>query len=759
MKYFGKIVDPKDMVTKEYVDKFLPLSGGHVTGPVTFGDSITVDEATIGDLVVNGNASFTNNIQANKINGVTVGNNPKFTDTLATATTTGSGNAITAVSATNGALTFTKGSTFLTGITSAMVTTALGYTPYNSTNPNGYTTNKGTVTSVRVQATSPVVSSSSAAQSTTLDTTISLANGYGDTKNPYGSKTAGTVLAAPSSADGAPSFRTIAERDIKPLDSRSYTNVIGSASSWAGTSFGYASVKPDNYYKPWRVRIRITMEAAGSDLSHASSVLTLDGVQDTYVSYAAQNVIQYSSNRPAYYHMYYRFKQAAIEADGSHYIGFSLLYSWNYTTAANSRTVKVELLDYENCEVQLLDNLLAYNDISSKSNFYTYTTFDFASSGLQETGDANDGNYYHRLYYTSRKAAQAIYRYQFVLSKIDGSLIPFSTTDNSTATTKVMNTTSFDPFGAIYWYYSSGTTAAGNNFSNSVLYDQYLSDWTYSFNVAKGGFTAREPVYIVATPQSDGTAVLTSPYVTQTLPATDDGLIYIYLGQVYEDSSTYRIYHYWYHPVYWYKNGGIKLFSRTATSVPWSGVSGKPTTTQSATTGISISDHNTGSIIGVQSTTTTASKVTFGPVISIPNVTSVGSASNWVFEDITVPKAASSTACDDITSWSAGSGSASLTMTMDTTDTKKLIISFSHTHTAPTLNYTARSITGVSGSTTASHVKSGGNGSAPTLGTAISVPNVTGASDVTVPIKNASSTTVVTGNKHTITDSGHSHSI
>lgn len=42
-------------------------------------------------------------------------------------------------------------SQYLTGITSSQVTTALGYTPYNSTNPNGYTTNTGTVTSVAVK--------------------------------------------------------------------------------------------------------------------------------------------------------------------------------------------------------------------------------------------------------------------------------------------------------------------------------------------------------------------------------------------------------------------------------------------------------------------------------------------------------------------------------------------------------------------------------------------------------------------------------
>lgn len=42
----------------------------------------------------------------------------------------------------------TNGAGFLTGITSGQVTTALGFTPYDASNPNGYTANAGTVTSV-----------------------------------------------------------------------------------------------------------------------------------------------------------------------------------------------------------------------------------------------------------------------------------------------------------------------------------------------------------------------------------------------------------------------------------------------------------------------------------------------------------------------------------------------------------------------------------------------------------------------------------
>lgn len=48
------------------------------------------------------------------LNGTVVPSSPKFTDTVTTATTTGSGNAVTAITASNGALTVTKGSTFLT---------------------------------------------------------------------------------------------------------------------------------------------------------------------------------------------------------------------------------------------------------------------------------------------------------------------------------------------------------------------------------------------------------------------------------------------------------------------------------------------------------------------------------------------------------------------------------------------------------------------------------------------------------------------
>ena len=82
----------------------------------------------------------------------------------------------------------------------------------------------GTVTSVT--GTSPVVSSGGNTPA------ISLASGYGDTQNPYASKTANYVLAAPNGSAGAPTFRAIVAADIPTLNQ----NTTGTAADITASS-------------------------------------------------------------------------------------------------------------------------------------------------------------------------------------------------------------------------------------------------------------------------------------------------------------------------------------------------------------------------------------------------------------------------------------------------------------------------------------------------------------------------------------------
>lgn len=92
---------------------------GHYTSADSYGGiQIYKSKDNTGNSVATFNANtglFTvASIQATNINGVAVGSSPQFTDHITTVTNSGSGNAVTAISASNGALTVTKGSTFLT---------------------------------------------------------------------------------------------------------------------------------------------------------------------------------------------------------------------------------------------------------------------------------------------------------------------------------------------------------------------------------------------------------------------------------------------------------------------------------------------------------------------------------------------------------------------------------------------------------------------------------------------------------------------
>ena len=83
----------------------------------------------------------------------------------------------------------------------------------------------GTVTSVGIQnATNGGLSVSGSPITSAGTIIIGLASNYGDTKNPYASKTANYVLAAPNGSNGTPSFRALVAADIPSLAASKITS-------------------------------------------------------------------------------------------------------------------------------------------------------------------------------------------------------------------------------------------------------------------------------------------------------------------------------------------------------------------------------------------------------------------------------------------------------------------------------------------------------------------------------------------------------
>ena len=119
-----------------------------------------------------------------------------------------------------------------TGFTRAILTAGSGVT---ITNASGSITinatgSGGTVTGVT--ATSPVASSGGTAP------VISLSANYGDTLNPYASKTANYVLAAPNGAAGVPTFRAVVAADIPTLNQNTTGTAAGLSATLAIASGG-----------------------------------------------------------------------------------------------------------------------------------------------------------------------------------------------------------------------------------------------------------------------------------------------------------------------------------------------------------------------------------------------------------------------------------------------------------------------------------------------------------------------------------------
>jgi hypothetical protein len=134
---------------------------------------------------------------------------------------------VTSVSGTAGRITSTGGATpvidLASGVATAGTTGSSTLIPVVTIDTYGRVTGittaanpQGTVTSVT--GTSPVVSSGGATPA------ISLATAYGDTVNPYASKTANFILAAPNGTTGVPTFRAVVAADIPTLNQNTTGN-------------------------------------------------------------------------------------------------------------------------------------------------------------------------------------------------------------------------------------------------------------------------------------------------------------------------------------------------------------------------------------------------------------------------------------------------------------------------------------------------------------------------------------------------------
>ena len=201
-------------------------------------------------------------------------------------------------------------------------------------------------------------------------------------------------------------------------------------------------------------------------------------------------------------------------------------------------------------------------DSSQSGNVYTGSSTPLSVEGVWKVSDYNTNTTYTVMPSTyllngKYKAYTNIYRYQILLSKDEEYLLPINETSNSTVSTKVLTTEEFDIFGPIYYYNSTATTNANAVIPTGRTYISTSISLAYSFNTTTT-LTPNKNVYMVVVPQTNNKAKLHSSPISQELPTTDDGLVYVLLGVAY---STSQIALEFRHPLYHFKNGKIRKYT------------------------------------------------------------------------------------------------------------------------------------------------------------------------------------------------------
>ena len=333
--------------------------------------------------------------------------------------------------------------------------------------------------------------------------------------------------------------------EIEPLKTVTYNNVTCSANNDPNAYLYFATVKPDNFEKPWRISYKEKVTINGISNGFQYCEVTIDGVRNTYSSYSIYNVIANTSYRPLYTHILHSASETGINNNYEHLIGIRFHSSYQPHIANNSRIVEIEIIEEENCTLTFLDSMKKFSEMSGANT----TNYGNSSSGVNATrysfngtdqgytvqGDRNDTT--TLLYSTARLTAgsNGIPAYNIIMMKPDGTWEGLTTGNATTATTSPKNTSGF-VLGEMYLYWSSTNVTSGNMTSTNTI--RTSNDWIdlrYTFD-AGTTLTNYEMVYIKGT-VVNGLFYLADTWWTQSLPTEKDDFVYIPIGMCINNDS------------------------------------------------------------------------------------------------------------------------------------------------------------------------------------------------------------------------------
>lgn len=344
--------------------------------------------------------------------------------------------------------------------------------------------------------------------------------------------------------------------DDRPIATKTYTGLIGSANDAANASFYFAKIHPDNYTTNYKVKMKVRVTAPEA---YAETIdIQFGGYGNTFSSFDAYTTRTGSIG--IYYINLYRATQAGISTNHKgHALGIGLRSSTNPTSTSYKRTVIIDILELDGCTIEMLDTAVKYASIdgTGSTNYYGLTEMAVSTAGQNATNNTNTS---YTQYANAVKAGTfGVKRYTLLMKDSENTWSSFINQANSTATTKTVCQGGF-LLGKLL--YSAGGAEYASGANTSTVYDAYPFDFRYSTNCGQT-LISHQPVYLVGTIENDGLFYLNvSQWWTQTEPTYADGKVYIYVGMAY---SSYQVWLSTENPAYIYYNGEFILYDKAQT--------------------------------------------------------------------------------------------------------------------------------------------------------------------------------------------------
>ena len=356
-------------------------------------------------------------------------------------------------------------------------------------------------------------------------------------------------------------YETIDLSNYVKVQKKTYTNVIAASNDYAGGSCFFIDLMPKSYKRNWLIHYKVRCFCPANANYDAFYEVYLVGRRSSYGTYRIRGSQNDESYRPMYYNTVHFPTEAGFNANMPIKIGISLQSSHSATSSSYLRTIEVELIDYNGCDVSFADTIVHY---SALDNTYYKSTSSNSAGNYQNlvgyssgTWPDNADSYTIYDYSGFNTGEESLQANSVVGYDLSGNKVPIIKADGA------LSGIPFDYGKMVGW------------FDTNRVANTYYAGWngsTFATTVARSipnvfvsafelnTITVKDSIYMKCTKNGPTLTCLT---LVKALPETEDGYYYMLLAKPYINFTNSTGNQQWTFreakPIYYYSNGSLHI--------------------------------------------------------------------------------------------------------------------------------------------------------------------------------------------------------